>query len=771
MAPILDRFLPAERASPISDDSGRELPGWRDKGVWVLLAFVLLLELIAWQRSEGYPIADSVEFMERARMLVRGEPVVDSTQIRPTGFSLLIAPIFLLADWIGLGDPRPVLWTICLAQVFCGLALVFVCVRLGARLGGRRAGLVAGFLVGTNPVFLTYSSTPVSGICAAVCVGFGLESLWERGNARRDWIGALWLAASVLMIYQCALIVASIAFCILLRDRKRALRPLRTIGFALLLALALQFLLDRIVYGSFGASLGTYLVQKGGGLLASICGRLGLKDWAFEISRVTFELQGNPLDPDVARSALNGALRAKQPMGWYFEHLPQMLAWPVLLLFASALWQWLRRPTWIVSIAWLVFGANLAAMTINPTKEFRLWLPLLPFVAPLCAYGGRFGWSALGGSMQAARENVFWRRSFTAAIAGSSMLLALLPFLRQERREYGGYWQAIDYVNELAQKSPRRLRVAFDYNWAVFQRESPRVDLVKLPSQLSLWGTNSLTQKRKDELLAILPGFDLLVLHQPVLSANPDLCASVSSLYQVCAAFYDKLIYEKGLGPIYILSRRTGAPTENIFFDIARDADPARGGSSVFAREDGSEELEFLGFEYRTLPPEGLGWITYHWYSPTGLHTPWTLIDRVTAPDEAEAWQNNHAPAWGTLASERWPARTRVSEGYLLVPAADTYDKSQPYRPLGGELRRGDSIPMRLWMSIVHFDPRELAQNRAVVLEQLQPRRSSPKEPLTPEADGTFTSPDGTRWSADDMLHVGSFSMPVRPADRLPAAH
>jgi len=770
MAPILDRFLPAERASPIFDGSGDELPGWRDKGVWLLLAFVLVLELVAWQRSEGYPIADSVEFMERARMLVRGEPVVDSTQIRPMGFSLLLAPIFLLGDWIGLSDPRPVLWTICLAQIVCGLALVLVCVRLGARLGGRRAGLVAGFLVGTNPIFLTYSSTPVSGICAAVCIGLGLESLWERGNARREWIGALWLAASVLMIYQCALIVAALAGCIVLRDRKRAWRPLRTIGIALLLALALQFLLDRVVYGSFGASLGLYLLQKVGGLLAKICALLGLREWAFEIGTFVFDLQGNPLDPDVARNALSGPLRSKQPWGWYFEHLPQMLAWPVLLLFFSALWHWLRRPTWIVSIAWLVFGANLAVMTINPTKEFRLWLPLLPFVAPLCAYGGRFGWSALGGSVHSARENVFWRRTFTAAIAGSSMLLALIPFLRQERREYGGYWQAIDYVNELAQGSPRKLRVAVDYNWAVFQRESQRVELVKLPSQLSLWGTSSVTQKRKDELLAVLPGFDLFVLHQPVLSANPDLCTSVSSLYQVCAAFYDKVTYEKGLGPIYILSRRTGAPTDNIFFDVAPDSDSA-GLGSVFAREDGSEELELLGIEYRTLPPEGLGWITYHWYSPTGLHTPWTLIDRVTAPDEAEAWQNNHAPAWGTLASEHWPARTRVSEGYLLVPAADTYDKSQPYRPLGGEDRRKDSIPMRLWMSIVHFDPCELAQNRAVVLEQLQPRRSSPKEPLTPEADGTFSSPDGTRWSADDMLHVGSFSVPVRPADRLPAAH
>jgi hypothetical protein len=46
----------------------------------------------------------------------------------------------------------------------------------------------------------------------------------------------------------------------------------------------------------------------------------------------------------------------------------------------------------------------------------------------------------------------------------------------------------------------------------------------------------------------------------------------------------------------------------------------------------------------------------------------------------------------------------------------------------------------------------------------------SPKEPLTPVGDGTFRSPDGTQWSGDDMLRVGSISIPVPPAARLPKA-
>ncbi len=780
MARFHDWILPPEKATPVFDDAGNELPRWRDKGVLALLLFVLLLELVAWHYADGYPVADSVEFMERARTFVRGERIIDSGQIRPFGFSLLIAPIYILADWVGLVDPRPVLWTICLLQIACGLLLVHVCVRLGARLGGRRTGLVAGFLVGTNPAFLTYCAMPISGIFAAVCIGHGLESLWERGNARREWIGALWLAASVLMIYQCALIVATIAACILLRDRRQGLRALRTIALALLLALALQILLDRLVYGSFGASLGAYLAMKGGGLLSSICMRLGrwthvqfLKDWSLAIAGAAFE--------NVPSVPSSGELRSAQAFGWYFAHLPQMLVWPVLLLLVAALWKALRRPNWLASFAWLVFGANLLVMTFNPSKDFRLWLPLLPCVAPLCAWGGRFGWSALG---ERVRENAFWRRGFTLGMAGSSALLALTPFLQQNRREYGGYWQAIDWVNGIAARSygvraaqaqrtlegapPPRVRVACDYNWAVFQRESPLLELVKLPSQMSLWNSKSLTRARKQELLSVLPDFDLLVLHRPVLTTNPDLCEWISLHFQVCGALFDRNTYERSLGPILVLSRRRGTADENLLFEIEHEARPEGLAQGVsFARPDGSEELDLLGFEYRTLPPEGLGWISYQWYSPTGLRTHWTLLDRLTAPDEHDAWQNNHAPAWGTLASERWPARTRVSEGYLVVPAADPFDFEKPYRPLGAGYRGGDLIPLRLWMRIVRYDEGALERGIPSVLESLAPRLRSPKDPLTPNGDGTSQSPDGTQWGGDSMLHIGNFFIPVPPASRL----
>src|SRR5260221_1798997 len=129
----------------------------RDPRVIAMLGSLRLLQLWSWRATEGYPIADSVEFMERARSFERGQAMIDSHAIRPFGFSSVLVPFFAVADWIGLPDQRAVAWSICVLQLVLGLVLVLVAVRIGDRLGGRRAGLLAGILAGANPVFLQYS--------------------------------------------------------------------------------------------------------------------------------------------------------------------------------------------------------------------------------------------------------------------------------------------------------------------------------------------------------------------------------------------------------------------------------------------------------------------------------------------------------------------------------------------------------------------------------------------------------------------------------------
>lgn len=784
----MTRSVPSpSAATALVDAQGQPLPKLSDPGLCVLLALVAVLELCAYLWSEGYPIADAVEYMERARSLVSGQQIVDAGAIRPFGFSLVIAPFFVLAQWLGLSDPRPVLWAICVLQMLLALGLVWTVVRIAARLGGRNCGYAAGFIAGTNPIFLQYSAMPISGIAAALCIALGMESLMERGNSRRTWLGSVYLALSVLMIYQCLLIVGTIAVAIVLRDRWKALATLRILLLALVIAVVAQVLLDKLVYGSYGASLWTYLWQKVGGLLTSACVWLRWKEGAKFFYSISFSAQG-----DEYKLADDLTPRSIQPPLWYIKNLPQMLVWPVLGLFVLAALRWLKRPNWKLSFLWIVFALNLGVLTLNSSKEFRLWLPLLGCLAPLCASGAIGAWSPLGA--RGSQQDLFWRRSFTLSFALATLVLSLQPFFQQNRRAFAGYWQAMDYVNRLAEESyaarsraaaqtlevqlgapTPRVRVVFDYNWAVYLRESPLVELVKLPWQVNLWQSRLTSTTHKAQVMSELAEAEIFVVHQPVLTNAPELFAWVNEHFQVVAAFYDQETYEKGLGPILVLGTRRFDALDQRFFEIQSKADPARFVAERrlppgrrFTNPDGSEVLDFLGFETCVLPPHNYTWITYHWYSPTGIRTNYTILDRLTARDESNAWQNNHEPAWGHQPMNQWPAGTLVSEGYLVVPSTAPYASDAPFRPVGGGYRRGDWLPMRLWMGLCEYEPTALARGEVQTLASLEPVLAGDKEPRAAMADGTLLSNDGTLWSADGMVRLGNLYLPIPPQARLP---
>jgi hypothetical protein len=268
---------------------------------------------------------------------------------------------------------------------------------------------------------------------------------------------------------------------------------------------------------------------------------------------------------------------------------------------------------------------------------------------------------------------------------------------------------------------------------------------------------------------------EIFVVHQPVLTNAPDLFDWVNRHFQVVAAFYDQSTYEKGLGPILVLGARRFVSGEQRFYEVEEHCDVERfvheqklTRGPVFASPDGSERLELLGWEYCALPPQNYGWITYHWYSPTGIQRPYTILDRLTARDETNAWQNNHEPGWGSQKMEQWAAGTRVSEGFLVVPSTHPYEHGGLLRPVGGGYRRGDWLPMRLWMGIVEYDPAALERGEAVITRTLEPVLPGGKEPLLALADGTFLSPDGTQWSADGLVLAGNLFLPIPPAFQLP---
>ncbi len=768
-------------SDPAPESDSRNRPDARPEQPWSprssepivlgLLAVVLALQLWSWWGTEGYPIADSVEFMERARVFERGERMIDSTAIRPFGFSTLLVPFFALADWIGLPDQRAVVWSTCLLQMLLGLALVVVAMRLGARLGGRRGGLMAGVLVGANPVFLQYSSQPVPGFAAGICAGIALEAVLDRGDFKRGRRAGLWLGAAFLMAYQSLLIAMAVALLVLLRDGWRRRSMLKGILFGVACGILAQVFIDWAVHGTPGASLANHLVQNVGGVLASFFMRIGLRPIGEPIYKAMLALQKREaVLPDEV------VLRALQSPWFYVVNLPRMLVWPAIAGLVLGLVRGSTRPTWKVWLPALTVFLNVLAMSHKGSKDFRLWLPLLPLLGALCAYG----WTWIAPRSRA------WRLLVDAPFAVLVVVLGVATLAPLGARRFGNYWRAMDWVDARAREiqrgrasaepaMPRRVRVASAYNWAVYLRETAEVELVKLPWQLNLW--TRYPPERRAEDFADLEGLDLFITHTPVLTGNPDLLEFVAARFEVAAAVHDQTIDLEGLGPILVLERRSGRQGEKLLFEMRTDVPPKPRPCPwppayfVGTGPEGKvERLVLLDWRYQQLPPQELGWITYRWTTPTGLSRDYTLLDRITSPGGSGAWQNDHCPGpvWGLHPTSSWKPGEVVSESYLVVPAEEPFRPGGPFKPIGGAYRRGDFIPASLWMAVVEFDPEALAHGSAIERARLSPARPGEDAPMVPGGGASpLETPDGFRFSADRLVRVGEFLLPVIPAARL----
>jgi hypothetical protein len=270
--------------------------------------------------------------------------------------------------------------------------------------------------------------------------------------------------------------------------------------------------------------------------------------------------------------------------------------------------------------------------------------------------------------------------------------------------------------------------------------------------------------------MATIADLDVLIVHLPILSQNPDLMRWVNAHFQLATGLYDQRTYED-IGPIFVLERRTGARDARTFFDVASTTnesdDPSRRASTHtrpvdFVGADG-DRLQLLDVKYETLPPQGFGWITYRWRALTPLHYDYWAIDRITSPDETNVWQDNHALAYGAEPSSKWKPGDIVSESRLVVPAHEPYLPHGRVRPIGGGYRRGDLIPTRTWMAIRAFDPKSLVGDQVpVVVAELVPARPGEPHPIRQGDDVRLLEmPDGIQFSADDYVRVASFFVPV----------
>ncbi len=785
--------LESQVDAPILASDGSLLPTLRTPYVRWILFLAVTLQIYAWWRVDGYQLADSVEFMERARALVRGEQLVDAGVVRPIGFSFLLIPVFGLGEWIGVRDERALVWCVVLLQMALGLVLAWRCMRIGARVAARTGAIAAGFIVVTNPVFLQWSTQPISDLAAGVCFAFALELVLERGSFRRSLVAGLWLGVGFTVAYKTLLFTLLLIAFSMVRDRFKRTAAWRGLVPGVSIAILVQCTLDWVMYRSFGASIANYFAANFVQIITIVMYRISVLfhwEWLYKRGEELYYYKEKLLGIEDYEGRGEMSLASKQPLYFYVTALPTFFVWPLIAVGVAALVRlFKRREAKLVMLACVSAGA-FAVMSLKGSKDFRLALPLLPLLAPWLASG----WEWIASDLLRGRAQT--RALLAAGGSVAVIVLSISALMQFNVKHFGGYWSASDWVDAFARSTyrerlartvwpgkdgePEPLRVGYAYHWAVYLRHSPLVQVAKLPWQLNLWKQYEKKvdhgSLEKAEDFAAIEDLDLFVVHLPILSSNPDLMSFVNARFEVLAALYDQRTYDD-IGPIFVLARRTGSKDARTFFDVTRGV-----GEEEFTRArqveppldfvdiENQDRVRLLGVEYTTLPPQEFGWITYHWRVPRPVQRDWWILDRMTSPNETNVWENNHAPAYGTRPTSHWTPDEIVSESYLVVPAHRAYESFGRVRPIGNAYRRGDLIPTRTWMKLVALDPTTLkGPGSPTIVAEMMPARLGAAGPVrTPAEVGLQEMPDGIQFAADDFVRVASFFIPVLAPWRLP---
>jgi len=784
---FVSRSTPEElKAIGEQASAGPYAPKLLEARTLLLFLLAILLQLYSWNRLEGYQLADSVEYMERAHYVASGGQLDPGGAVRSFGFSTLLVPFFAVARWLGQEELLPVIHSVRVFQMLVGLGLVFVCMRIGGRLGGPRVGHAAGLLCAINPIFLQYSVSPVSGLAAAFFIAVALDCLIERASLRRALAGGLALGGAFLMAYQTILIIVPLLGLIFLRDRFKHFRYLAGALVGLALGIGCQVLLDRWSYGVWGISVKNYLIENAGGVMASLLYKIGLEDTQLARDLYTMNLEhlGGSFEdqPDAKpREKLQSFL-------WYATELHRVLVWPVMAVTVLGLLKCWLQASWKSSILAVLLLVNALGMTLKGSTSFRLWLPLLPMLAPLTAWG----WASLRGTEL--EKPATWRAVVGAAILAGGLWLGLDTLREINTRKYGAYWEAAAFVNEAVARERQVVEAEGDewipprlssvYNWAVFGRCSEDLDQVKFSDHLYEWGY--LDEDQRERMRKEVQICAWLLLHKPVLDIDTARTEVVNDRFELVASFWNE-DGDPELGDVRALRNRGGSipgarDWEGVrprrFWEVFETMDPEayrrehqldrllpRPLTFQGTRDDGRpQKLHLLGFDYERLPGTGFGWITYHWWTDTGFDREFWVADRVLIRGGSHAWHNSHLHGYGHHPTTDWKVGTLLRESFLLVPGSEPM--AEGYRPIGGTWRRGDILPATLWLKTIYFkeDGNKAVGLRAVARGSDKPLKMGFQLPPS----HWLVSPEGFIMSRDRMIRVGAFPMSVIPRYRWP---
>jgi len=678
--------------------------------VRALLAVTLGLQAFAWWWLEGYPLADAVGYLDRARELVTtGGLQPTAENLRSVAFPLLFSPFFLLARALELDDARWIMPCARLIQMALALGFVASSVGLGTRLFGTSSGLAAGFVAATSPVLVVHSVSPVADVAAGLCVVRAAEGLLFAGSRRQVAGAAVWAGLGFVISYKTLAVQLLLGLLLFVRDRFHRPRAWLALAGGVGAFCLLQVGVDGLVYGRLGHSVGNYLADNVLGVFARALLGIGLLEPGKAVYRFMSELRGYELDQAVHWDLVEPS--NQMDALWYVGHAYRIVVPIVAVLLPLGLVRVARGRRFTAWIPMLVVAGYVYLLSQKGNKSFRLLLPVLPFVAITAGAG----WPPLRAWLEARGAGTI--RLVRRLGLAVGVATAVVGFHLSEPRAYGGYWQAMDWVNERtrAARETGSVRVASAHYFAVFLRSAPGIEQVRYRFPVWRWTEDETSPEASEinrQIGRTLGEADWLLHSERLMVQRPSYLRALQNRYTIEAAFWERGFHSMKVGPVYVLRRRPeGEPSDagRVFFTIERDVGVEAyrrrhelHAPTSFERVDATgrrRALTLLGVEAEPLPGSGLTWLTFHWTTPTGLELDWDFDTRLAT--DGHSFGLGHVPLYGLLGTSRWPRGAIVREGLLArtvggplvtrAPIGENGDEPARYR-MTIEILRSDDV-------------------------------------------------------------------------------
>ncbi|MGD2018716.1 MAG: hypothetical protein PVJ89_11405 [Planctomycetota bacterium] len=752
-------------------DASRDAPAaWADPAFLGLALLAVALAAWSWIRVDGALFADVVEYLERARALVRGEELLDAQKVRAAGITALHTPALWLAGVLGVAEGPWVLAYAAALHLLVSVGLLAATRRLalalaeGAGLEGgarRAAGLLAAAAALASPTLVQYLAIPMTDVAAGAALALGMErALFGPSGAGRGAAAGAWLGVAVACAFKsippAGLVLAAMVLTRTMADGPRAAARTAAGAAATLGALLLvQGVLDRLTYGEFGVGLWTYLLINFGPQSGQLLYEIGLVDLGQWLYQQGADLIGDVALDDVSRSTDD--FRALAGRTWYLDHFqwfsPRWLVPAALLGVASAARGGLRtglssgvRALMPIGIA-VLFGA---LTSFKGSKEMRIWLPVLPAYA---AYLG-VGLVALAGRPDALLAR--GRAALAATLVLGALLQGAVHASLTPRAPFGAFERAARWLGTLPQPEGGAPRgVVSSYHWAVLFRTPPEWTLEKLPFQLDA-STARQDPEAMASSLARVAAQDALLVHSSLLHspwADP-LVDLLSERFHVAAAFWDRAA-DTGTGAVLVLTRDVPEGERRRVLRASGTAGPRPARSVRLERALGPErELMSLdALRVSRLPGDGLYWVEVD-LAQRGevVRGGYALGLRVSDASGARGYTTYRRPDWGRDSVLEWAQGTTWTEGFLIAPDQGPLALQEPFEPV----RRGARA--HLWFDMATLDADEQGQRRI----------TGRLEPIDPDGEhaerddrraGSPISDDGWRFSPRyGELLIGTFA-------------